>query len=244
MFNKKLQNYLMKLNLVMMAGAFTLATSSILNLGHANTHQTIEDNSTTLYIVRHGETDWNAKGLIQGNTNNPLNDKGLGQAKAVAAQLGTVEIDMIYPSELTRAIQTAEAISQGVKAPVKPDNRLNERSRGMYEGREQSAVKAEFARRFASLDDDMNGGESLRSINTRVGDFTRELIKKHQGETIMVVGHSGVNPLVIGALINLPPERAIAEIKQGNDEVYKLQVSADGTVQIWKLIPNTKLNEL
>lgn len=60
----------------------------------------------------------------------------------------------------------------------------------------------------------------------------------------MVVGHSGVNPLVIGALINLPPECAIAEIKQGNDEVYKLQVSADGTVQIWKLIPNTKLNEL
>lgn len=244
MFPKKSQIYLNGINLFLMAGAIVFTASFVPIAGHAKNHQAAENNSTTLYIVRHGETDWNAKGLIQGNTNNPLNTKGKGQAEAVAVQLGAVKLDMIYPSALTRAMQTAEAIARGVKAPVTPDARLNERSRGMYEGQEESAVKAEFSPRFASLDDDMNGGESLRSISTRVGNFTQEILKKHKGKIIMVVGHSGVNPLVIGTLINLPPERAIAEIKQGNDEVYKLQVSADGSVQMWKLIPATKLKEL
>ena len=90
----------------------------------------------------------------------------------------------------------------------------------------------------------MDGGESLRSISERISEFTREMVKRHMGETVMVVGHSGVNPLVIAELIGLPPERAIAEIRQGNDEVYKLMVFPDRAVTIWKLIPEDRLEEL
>lgn len=64
------------------------------------------------------------------------------------------------------------------------------------------------------------------------------------GQTVMVVGHSGVNPLVIDELINLAPERAVAEIRQGNDEVYKLEITSEGAVTIWKLIPQDRLEEL
>ncbi|QOC23519.1 histidine phosphatase family protein [Wenzhouxiangella sp. AB-CW3] len=143
-----------------------------------------------------------------------------------------------------RAIQTAETIADSIGAKVVPDERLNERSRGIYEGRVQSEVRSEFQPRFAALDDDMNGGESLRSIAERVGAFTREMVEKHMGHTVMVVGHSGVNPLVIGELIDLEPERAIAEVRQGNDEVYKLEVSSNGAVAIWKLIPEDRLEQL
>lgn len=200
--------------------------------------------SMTLYVVRHGQTDWNLEGRIQGDTDNPLNATGISQAEEVATQLGPIQIDQIYPSALMRAIQTAEAIAAGIDAPVTPDARLNERSRGIYEGRVENEVRAEFQPRFAALDDDMDGGESLLSISERVGEFTRELVSKHMGQTVMVVGHSGVNPLVIAELIDLPPERAIAEIRQGNDEVYKLVVSPEGTVSIWKLIPVTALDQL
>lgn len=157
-------------------------------------------------------------------------------------QLGQVNLDHVYPRALKRAIQTAEAIAGD--APITPDARLNERSRGIYEGRVAAEVNEEFRPRFRALDDDMDGGESLRSIAERISEFTREMTERHMGETVMVVGHSGVNPLVIAELIGLPPERAIAEIRQGNDEVYKLTVSPEGAVTIWKLIPEDRLEEL
>jgi broad specificity phosphatase PhoE len=105
-------------------------------------------------------------------------------------------------------------------------------------------VSDEFRPRFNALDDDMDGGESLRSISERISEATREIVAQHMGETVMVVGHSGVNPLVIAELIGLPPERAISEIRQGNDEVYKLTVSPEGAVTMWKLIPEDRLEEL
>jgi len=208
----------------------------------AGSHEVGATTFMTLYIVRHGQTDWNLEGRIQGDTDNPLNETGLGQAQTVGEQLGQITLDHVYPSGLKRAIQTAEAIAGN--APITPDPRLNERSRGIYEGRVAAEVNDEFRPRFAALDDDMDGGESLRSISERISEATREIVERHMGETVMVVGHSGVNPLVIAELIGLPPERAIAEIRQGNDEVYKLTLSPEGAVTIWKLIPEDRLEEL
>jgi broad specificity phosphatase PhoE len=244
MLSQSTQASFLKPRLGFAAAALLLVAAFIPGTALADAHGAAASGAMTLYVVRHGQTDWNAQDKIQGNTDNPLNATGLRQAEEVAAHLGAVQVDQIYPSALARAIQTAEAIAAGIEAPVTPNARLNERSRGIYEGRVEAEVKAEFQPRFAALDDDMDGGESLRSIAERVGAFTREMVEKHMGQTVMVVGHSGVNPLVIGELIDLPPERAIAEIKQGNDEVYKLQVSADGSVSIWKLIPKDRLDQL
>ena len=196
----------------------------------------------TLYVVRHGQTDWNLAGRIQGNTDNPLNATGQRQAQDISRQLAHVPIDHIYPSGLKRAIETAEAFAG--RAPITPLPALNERSRGIYEGKIAAEVNDEFRPRFQAPDDDMDGGESLNAIAARVGAATREILKKHMGDSVMVVGHSGVNPLVVGELIGLAPERAIAEIRQGNDEVYKLRVYPDGATEIWKLIPPDRLDQL
>lgn len=244
MLSRSIQASFTKPHRAFTAAALLLVAAFIPGAALADAHGASASSPMTLYVVRHGQTDWNSEGKIQGNTDNSLNATGLRQAEEVAKQLGAVQVDQIYPSALARAIQTAEAIAAGIDAPIAPDARLNERSRGIYEGRVQAEVKDEFQPRFAALDDDMEGGESLRSIAERVGAFTREMVEKHMGQTVMVVGHSGVNPLVIGELIDLPPERAIGEIKQGNDEVYKLQVSADGAVSIWKLIPMDRLDQL
>ena len=227
--------------LLLLLAALTLAGTPL--AASAGSHENgATTTPMTLYIVRHGQTDWNLEGRIQGDTDNPLNETGLSQAQTVGEQLGDVTLDHVYPSGLKRAIQTAEAIAGN--APITSEPRFNERSRGIYEGQIAAEVNEEFRPRFRALDDDMDGGESLRSISERISEATREMVERHMGETVMVVGHSGVNPLVIAELIGLPPERAIAEIRQGNDEVYKLIVSPEGTVNIWKLIPEDRLEEL
>lgn len=198
--------------------------------------------TVTIYVLRHGETDWNQQGRVQGSTDNPLNAKGLEQAAAVASQLANVSVDHIYSSGLTRAIQTAEAFKG--KAPITPQPALNERSFGIFEGKIEKDVAKDWTPRLANLNDDMEGGESLASIAKRVGQTTRDIVKRHPGGTIMIVAHGGVNPLVIGELIGLAPEKAIKEIRQSNDEVYKLEVSGKGAVNIWKLIPASKLDQL
>jgi probable phosphoglycerate mutase len=216
---------------LMSAAAATVAASA------AHSKDTV-----TIYVLRHGETDWNQQGRVQGSTDNALNAKGLEQAAAIASQLANVSVDHIYSSGLTRAIQTAEAFKG--KAPITPQPMLNERSFGIFEGKIEKDVAKDWTPRLANLNDDMEGGESLASIAKRVGQATRDIIKRHPGGTIMIVAHGGVNPLIIGELIGLAPEKAVKEIRQSNDEVYKLEISGKGAVNIWKLIPVSKLDQL
>jgi 2,3-bisphosphoglycerate-dependent phosphoglycerate mutase len=106
---------------------------------------------------------------------------------------------------LARAIQTAAAFKE--KAPITPQPLLNERSRGIYGGKKSSEVSEKFKPRFASLNDDMDGGESLASIAERVGQATREIVERHSGGTVMIVGHSGVLRLSSANSLDSPLKR-------------------------------------
>lgn len=89
----------------------------------------------TIYIARHGETDWNRHGRFQGRTDVPLNDAGRAQAKALAERLASLDIGAIAASDLSRARQTAEIVAEMLSLPrvhVEPD--LRERGYGVFEG--------------------------------------------------------------------------------------------------------------
>lgn len=95
------------------------------------------------YFIRHGQTDWNLEGRMQGHTNIPLNATGIAQAQQACASLQTLGITRVISSPLSRALQTAEILAASLNLPVETDANLMERTFGSYEGRLTEEVRAE-----------------------------------------------------------------------------------------------------
>lgn len=155
--------------------------------------------ATRLIIVRHGETEWNADGRIQGHTDIALNAVGRWQADRVGHALADESIAAIYTSDLQRARQTAEAIAAAQAAPpsVVEEARLRERAFGDFEGRTFAAVEAvspEQAQRWRRRDPAFApaGGENLLDFRRRIVDAVAELAARHLGDLIVLTAHGGV----------------------------------------------------
>lgn len=152
---------------------------------------------TRIIAIRHGETDWNAQGRIQGHQDVALNDTGLRQARQVAQGLRQEAVQRIYSSDLQRALQTAQAIAQTTGAPLVADPRLRERSFGEYEGLRFVQVQTEapeHARRWRERDPHYTpeGGENLTALRQRIAATVDELAARHTGQLIVLVAHGGV----------------------------------------------------
>ncbi len=199
----------------------------------------------TVYVVRHGQTDWNKEGRIQGGTDNPLNATGRDQAATMSNLMAEVKVDTVYVSSHQRARQTAE-VFQG-RTPIVAMDELRERFFGKFEGANDKdpAVVADWNKRRFTWTDDMEGGETLESQSRRAEAALKTIRDKHKnGGTVVIVGHGGINPLLISHLIGVPPQEGASAINQGNDEIYRIELSKSGTAAIWKLIPRNKLGEL
>jgi len=199
----------------------------------------------TIYVVRHGQTDWNKEGRIQGGTDNPLNATGREQAGAMARALADVKVDAVYVSSHQRARQTA-AVFEG-RARITALDELRERFFGKFEGAndKDQAIVTDWNKRRFTWTDDMEGGETLESQSRRAESALAKIREHHKdGATIVIVGHGGINPLLVSHLIGVPPQEGASAINQGNDEIYRIDISKGGTPSIWKLIPRTRLNEL
>ena len=134
----------------------------------------------TLLLVRHGETDWNASGRLQGHTDRPLNDYGRRQARELADRLADDGIVAIYASDLSRAKETAEIVGVRLGLPVVIDADLRERNWGSWEGltpEERDAVAFE--------------GETPRDHRDRLMRAVRRIAERHPGQRVVVVTHGG-----------------------------------------------------
>jgi 2,3-bisphosphoglycerate-dependent phosphoglycerate mutase len=135
---------------------------------------------TTLLFVRHGETDWNAEGRLQGHTDRPLNAYGREQAKALAARLAADGVAAIYASDLARARETAEIVGERLGLPVVLDPDLREKNWGTWEG-----LTSEERRRV-ELE-----GESTAEHSARTLRAVERILERHTGQRIVVVTHGG-----------------------------------------------------
>lgn len=194
----------------------------------------------TVYLLRHGETFWNADGnRYCGATDIGLTDKGIQQAHGAAALLGGISFDAIYSSPLQRAYRTAQ-IASGKPGNVVVDERLIEAGFGNWEGKTRAqfiAEKPELWDNWCLAPDHTRAGETgetATEIVTRVDDFFREIQQKHGSETILVVAHNAVNRFYMTWKLGMPLKN-YRKLVQDNSTVTLFTLEDEGEFSLLKL---------
>lgn len=141
-----------------------------------------------IYIIRHGQTDWNKLQKTQGQTDVPLNDVGRQEALSVAQQLAALPISKIISSDLKRAKETAEIINRSLGVPLLIDERLREMNFGLLEGIERHKLPDGIWDTFYHSPEKLKA-ESSKSVYKRIKSFFDTLDTR---ENILIVTHGGV----------------------------------------------------
>lgn len=154
-------------------------------------------NYCTFYIVRHGETDWNAKGITQGQLDSSLTKIGEEQARIVARELKDIHFDIAFSSDLIRARRTAEIITLERNLAIQSVKLLRERNYGEFQGKPYKARRA-YDALVESLNDKQkfshksHGVESDEEIVTRFITFLRETAIIYKNKTVFVSAHGNI----------------------------------------------------
>jgi len=162
--------------------------------------------TTTLYLVRHGESEANAAGVFAGQTDSPLTPKGREQAKVVAKALRPVHFDRIVTSPLSRTKDTAAVIAAGRGIPVEVFDDLKEIDVGIAAGKPFDELRGLPG---TTGDDGWRqwpGGESLDEVLTRSLRIIDRLVAESTGKTICIVGHGGVTRIVVSSFLGVLPK--------------------------------------
>ena len=168
---------------------------------------------TALWLVRHGQTDWNAAGRWQGQSEVPLNAQGRAQAAALAARLNGTPFEAVYSSDLPRARVTAEIIAQQLGLPVRCDGRLREINHGQWEGLLGSEIPARDPAAWAARERDplhtpSPGGESPVQVAARVWAAADDIARAHPAGPVIVVSHGFALATLLCRARGLPLEQA------------------------------------
>lgn len=151
---------------------------------------------TTLTMIRHGHTPWNALGRYQGNAPIPLSERGMAQAAAVAASLAGQHIDAIHSSDLKRCRMTAQWIGRVLDLEPQYDARWRETDYGDWQGLTLDEVKELDGAAYVTFSRDpfsnkVPGGESQQMLAARVLEVLSENLDEAAGKHIVIVTHGG-----------------------------------------------------
>lgn len=161
-----------------------------------------EKNYCTLYLVRHGETEFNTKNLVQGHVDSPLTEKGINQAKDKGEEFKNITFDAVFASDLSRAINTAEIIKLDRELVIESSEMLREKNYGRFDGRHSSIFSSAIKEKLAQIEklteeqvwtfkvDDNE--ESYEEALSRFILKLREISLAYLGKTVLVVSHGGV----------------------------------------------------
>ena len=165
---------------------------------------------TRILLARHGETEWNALGRIQGWTESPLNELGRTQAESLGTRLSAFPLAAIYSSDLSRAMDTAEAAAMRQGLDVQPMPQLREKNFGRWEGLTAEDVARDYPddwRRYHVMrewDASIPGGEAWADVQARILAALNQVLAAHPApeDTVLLVGHGGSLRLVILEALN------------------------------------------
>lgn len=191
--------------------------------------------ATRLIVWRHGNTEWNRAGRVQGQTDTPLNEAGVDQARAAAPLLAGFRPDVIVSSDLSRASVTAGTLGALAGLPVRRDERLRERYYGQWQGLTMAEAvhhfPAEHARWRAGEQAPGCDIESLDDVVKRMGEALREAAELAPGGTVVATTHGGSAKQGIASLLGWLPETTRALGGLDNCHWAELRLHSSG----WRL---------
>ena len=189
------------------------------------------------YLLRHGETKWNAANRICGRSDVPLSEAGRRQAKSLAERLKPIPFDALYSSPLMRALDTARFISERIGLEPVLDDRLVELDYGQWEGKTVEEIMKNDSKTFRAWRADPGevappGGESGLEAQQRVVPFLDSLAAKHPKGQVAVVFHKSVCRLAICHVLGMSPSDYRRRLLMENAALSIIQSREDG----WQLI--------
>lgn len=168
---------------------------------------------TCVILVRHGQTEWNRVERFRGRADVPLNETGIRQAEATGERVaGEWQPKAIYTSPLSRSVKTAEAIAKHFGLQVQPIPGLADIDYGEWQGLSPEEVRQTWREELANWYEKPHlaripGGESLNELRERAMKTVNELIRRHPGETIVMVGHTVINRIILLGILGLGNDR-------------------------------------
>lgn len=174
------------------------------------------EETTTIYLVRHGETTANVTGTLQGQSDVPLNEKGLEQARLVAERLKYKHFDRILSSDLSRAAVTAKTIAGSRAVETFPI--LREWDLGAWAGLTMDEIAIKFPDEYEAVrsgdpEGKISGGESYREFNARAKKILQWLTESFPGKELLCVSHGGVIRSIFRAIMGA---EAVKHIRTDN----------------------------
>jgi broad specificity phosphatase PhoE len=168
---------------------------------------------TTIYITKHGETQWIAEGRMQGRHDSPLTELGIRQATWLRDALEPIDFDVIYASSSLRVLRTAEIIRHQRGCELICRDELREIYTGDWEGQLWKEIEQKYPAAYSAfwkaphLYRPEGGGESYIEVQARVLSLLDSVLTKHKGETILLVTHAGPLKLLMGHVEGRPLAR-------------------------------------
>lgn len=143
-----------------------------------------------IYIIRHGQTDWNIEHRIQGKTDIVLNTEGIKQVELITQKIANLKIDSIISSDLKRAYMTAQIINEKFNKTIKADKRLREFNFGALEGITRDQITQEIWEKFDENPKQFNA-ETKKEVFNRIKSFIDDIKSKNLNKNVLVVTHGG-----------------------------------------------------
>ncbi len=174
-----------------------------------------------LYVIRHGQTDANEKGLAYSREEVGLNETGIEQAKVASKIIENLDYDLVISSPLERAKQTAKIVNEKKNKEILYDDRLQERDTGIYTGKNSSD---KVFKDYWKLDSYYEGAENIDDLFARVDDFLDEILVKYSNKNILLVTHNGVCRAIKAYFEGYPKSLDVTNFGQDNCEIkmYKI----------------------
>ena len=168
----------------------------------------MSEERTRLYLVRHGETEWNKSMKYQGHRDIPLSDEGRFQAAKISARLKTEKLHNAYASDLSRALETAEIITghHGLEVNTVPE--LRETNFGLWEGLTYGEIDKQFHEVMQvwydnPRDTKIPGGESLGEVADRCSKGLNLILNHNRGSNVLVVAHGGIIRIIVATVLGM-----------------------------------------